>query len=108
MAYAEVGHAMPWSEAERLVDVILRDTSSVLSTAMAGWQYPMSRESLILSDLYDLLLYANAGKKAQGGEYPRPWLPYTSTRLGRTAGRSRADVEALLGQFGSPDSTAPS
>ena len=45
---------MGWGEAWRLMDVLLTDPSSHVAAAVAGWDYPLSREDITMRDLYDL------------------------------------------------------
>jgi len=62
--------AMGWGEAWRLFEVLGNDPSSQVSAALAGWNFPMSREGLALSDLFDVNARAHFKKPKP---YIRPW-----------------------------------
>jgi hypothetical protein len=96
----QVGRKITWGEAMRLLTVLAADPSSHLAAALAGWSHPMSREAMILADLFDVQLASKSKKKPQ--PYPRPWVKkgMASKRHGDTAGRSRADVVAILNAHG--------
>lgn len=66
---------MTWGEAWALTNALTADPTSRIGAAVNGWRYPMSREALILADLYDLTLTANTDRKKRGRikPYPRPW-----------------------------------
>lgn len=98
---------MPWGEALRLTQTLAADPTSQISTALAGWDYPTSREAMALMDAYDLshmVAWSNAGGKgAKPKPYPRPWRTAEVEgvrRLGNTEGRSRAEVVAYLNSLG--------
>lgn len=97
---AEVGDTMSWSEAVRLSYILRADPSSALAAALAGWDHPISREALILMDHYDLDRGVAGDKRWKG--YPRPWKTSdkTTQRHGNAAGRSRAEVAAILNAHG--------
>ena len=59
-----------WGEAWRLFVILGGDPSSHVGAALAGWQYPATREELALGTLIDRFQRANF-KKAPA--YPRPW-----------------------------------
>ncbi len=61
---------MSWGEALRLTQQLHSDPGTMVSAALNGWDYPVSREALALFDLYDL--YANTHYKGPK-PYPRPW-----------------------------------
>lgn len=85
--------AMNWAEAWHLVQQLASDPSSSLAAALAGWEHPMSREAIVLADLYDLTHKVAAGKK-KIKPYPRPW-DKRRHRFGR-ATRPQADIRAAL------------
>jgi hypothetical protein len=66
---------MGWEEAWQLVQELAADPTSHLAAAVAGWDHPMSREALILADLFDLTVAANTDKRRRGRSksYPRPF-----------------------------------
>lgn len=63
---------MSWGEARRLTERLAKDTSSEVGAALAGWQYPASRQALAIFDLYDATANAHFKKPKR---YPRPWDP---------------------------------
>lgn len=87
---------MPWPEAVDLARVIHADPSSAVAAAALGWEYPLSREALILLDLFDLEHAANTSKRPK----PHPMRPKAQTkqssRYGNTGGRSVGQVKAIL------------
>lgn len=76
---------MTWNEAWMLVRELLSDPSSRLGAARAGWDHPMSREAMVLADLWDLNVAVNTDKKKRKPKpYPRPFK--------RPGNRSKAPV----------------
>ena len=95
-----------WGEAVRLVRVLLTDPSSATCAAVEGWRHPMSREALLLADLFDLQYASKAKKKPQ--PYPRPWPdPSERRRIGRTS-LSSERVRAILREARHGREEAPS
>ena len=96
----EVGRAMSWGEAYRLVGELADEPSSHTAAAMAGWQHPWPREAALLADMWDLTATAHSGKRAPT-PYPRPWrrAPRGERHVPDVAGRSREDVRAILEQM---------
>ena len=85
---------MSWGEAYRLTTVLLSDPSSHVAAAVAGWDHPVSREWLVLADVYDLTARVAAGKKWKAKDaYPRP-VP--KRRFGK--GMPRDQLVALLAE----------
>lgn len=76
-----VGRSMPWGEADRLTRILAKDTSSQVGAALAGWQYPASRQALAIFDLYDATAGAHFKRPKK---YPRPWDP-APKRLGNAS-----------------------
>lgn len=95
---------MGWREAIALVRELLGDPTSHTAAAIAGWEYPCSRETAALADLIDLIHHAHTDpkKRSQITPYPRPNQNHTqpvdgpsTARYGRPA-RSQAEIlEAL-------------
>lgn len=87
---------MPWREAVDLAQVVHVDPSSALSAAALGWDYPLSREALLLLDLFDLEHAANSSKRPK----PHPMRPKSQTkkanRYGNVGTRTVDEVKALL------------
>jgi hypothetical protein len=84
-----VGESMSWGEALRLFRILQLDTASAVGSALAQFDRPTSRESLMLMEVYDSLEVARAGRKAK--RYPRPW----GDKARRTIGRARLTVQRL-------------
>lgn len=96
----DVGTVLMIDEAARLTAILREDPSSATAAALAGWSHPMSREALILADLFDVEHMSKAKKRPD--PYPRPWAnaQRTTTRKGDAAGRTRAEVIAILRTLG--------
>lgn len=87
---------MSWREAWNLVGILVRDPSSQVGAAMAGWEAPKSAEWLILADLYDLQHMSKAKRAPK--PYPRP----TDVRARkRAAGKPPVNARAKLQQLAS-------
>lgn len=100
-AFPEV---MGWGEAWRLTQLLLRDPSSQLAAALAGWQFPASREYLTLMDTFDLHHMLNAKKMPEAMR--RPW-DVPPRRLG-SAAMSPESMRVLLDQHrGTPTVSKP-
>lgn len=91
-----VGREISYGEAYLLVAQLLKDPSSAVYASANDWKYPLSREGLILSDLFDLLMRANSGKR-RTKPYPRPFTS-GAKRIGKTK-RSTAEVKKLLAKM---------
>lgn len=91
--WAAVPTEMDWGEAWLLLQQVVLDPSSRLAAAVAGWEYPLSREGQIAIDHYDLAHKIAAGKKSIT-PYPRPWHRQRK-RFGR-ATRPQAEIMAAL------------
>lgn len=66
-----------YDEAFLLVQSLMSDPSSWLYAALVDWDYPVSREWLILADHFDLTHSAHSKRRPK--PHPRPW-PDTATR----------------------------
>lgn len=100
---SSIGHECGWGEALRLAQILRADPSSMIAAALEGWDHPISRESLILMDQFDLDVRVATGGK--GNPKPHPMRPgkqddRTRERKGNVAGRSRAEVIAILNAHG--------
>jgi hypothetical protein len=86
-------------EAARLAELLLRDSSSMISAAVQDWDHPISQEAVVLADLFDLTFAANSSPK---GPRPKPHgirpfkMENAGEHFGDTGGRTRDEVEALL------------
>lgn len=98
-----MGEAITLYELVRLVTILRSDPSSAISAALEGWDYPISREALILADLYDLTGQANTTRgKWQPHPGHRPWKTDTRDRqrIGNPGNRTRAEVVEILRGLG--------
>lgn len=98
-----MGQRITLAEVARLVVILRRDPSSAIAAALEGWDYPISRETLVLADLYDLTGQANTAKgKWRSHPGHRPWK--TDTRehqqIGNPGNRTRAEVVEILRGLG--------
>lgn len=69
------GRRMSWGEACRLLERLMLDPSAHITAAVAGWDYPLSRESIALAGIY------NATAKAHFKDpslWPVPWPQETA------------------------------
>lgn len=99
-----IPETMGWVEAVGHVRLLSRDPSSMIAAAMQGWDHPITREAVVLMDLFDLMHAANSDPK-HGRPDPhtgRPWRidNRDSEHIGDTAGRSRAEVVTYLNSLG--------
>lgn len=85
-------------EAHRLTLELLDDPSSRVAVAAAGWSYPITREGLLLADLWDLLWQSHQ-RRGRFQPHPRPFKDQNTKRLGRTA-LAPERVRALLAKVG--------
>lgn len=96
----DVGNTVSIFEVARLVVIVRADPSSAIAAAVEGWDHPITREALVLMDLFDLDMAVAAGKK-KPKPYQRPWKQEGDVkRMGNTGGRSRAEVVAILNGLG--------
>lgn len=95
---------MSLAEAARLAVLLAKDPTTQLCAALNGWDYPASREFLVLADQFDAFGRVNSGKK-KPAPYPRPWPDESKSTYGkgtaipvdelrRTLDAHRAAVEA--------------
>lgn len=92
---------MTWGEAIRLTQVLIAAPDSQIGAAMQGWEFPISRETAAVLDLFDL-------EHAKAAKSPRPHSgrPWThgkrsgSRRIGNVAGRTREEVRRILNAHG--------
>lgn len=90
-----------WDEALDLVRILRSDPSSMLAAAIEGWGQPHSHTDLILMRQYELTQAAAGAKKTS----PYPTAPWangnkSTQRFGKTDGRSRDEVVAILRAHG--------
>lgn len=63
---------MAWHETWDLTQELVKDPTSRVAAAVAEWSHPITHESMVLRDLYDLLAIVNSGR-TKPRPYPRPW-----------------------------------
>jgi len=84
-------------EAIRLMPMLSADPTSWLCAALNDWEYPISREAILLADLFDLDHKVAAGPKKHPKPHPvRPWRKKKQERYGNTGGRTREQIVELL------------
>lgn len=88
---------MELGEAWRLTQQLNRDPTSAIGAALAGWDYPISHEALLLADLFDLEHTVNAKRRPS----PHPIRPFKANtdsvrRIGNVLGRTREQVVSIL------------
>ncbi|WP_104128003.1 hypothetical protein [Cryobacterium sp. Y57] len=95
LSYLEIGYGIVYIEAWHLCKSLLKDPSSWLHAAVAGWEHPVSREWIILAQSFDLA--HAAASKHRPKPMPRPW-PDTKNKIGgkKMVRRSIEDVRAIL------------
>lgn len=82
---------MPWGEAIRLAEQLITDPSSHVAAAVSDLEHPVSREVVVLMDLFDLQHRSKTTRRPQ--PYPRPWAK--RKRIG-TARLTPAELQAVL------------
>lgn len=79
-----VGRSMGFGEAVRLTHALASDPTSQVCAALAGWDYPVTHESIVLMNLYDLehqIAWAQAGGKGhRPTPHVRPWPDRDETK----------------------------
>lgn len=90
----DIGDTITYLEALYIINVLERDPSSWFQAAIHEWTQPVSKEWMILANLYDLMAAVNSKKKPK--QYPRPWPDDGITRLGSKKPQKRSDVIAAL------------
>jgi hypothetical protein len=93
---------MEWGEAVRLLRILRSDPSSMTAAAMEGWDYPISQETIVLADIFDLEHYINADPK-KGRPKPHQIRPFkidtgSKEKYGNVGDRTPEQVRALLAQ----------
>jgi hypothetical protein len=96
-----LGEGMSWGEACLLLRALLADPSSHLAAALAGLACPVSHETAVLADLWDLLAAAHTSK-GKPPTYPRPWRPKRrgTPVLTRPRVFDDAQTREILARFG--------
>lgn len=92
----DIGGNVTLYETALLISALLQETDSHLQAAVNDWKFPVSREWILLRDVYDAFAQANFKKP---GPYPTPWLAENTKKIGSNKQQSRADVLARLNQM---------
>ena len=102
--------ALTWHEAWLLTEQLLNDPTSHIAAALAGWDYPASRETLALADLFDLTVAVNTDKRKRGRaeRYTRPFPLRDATRSAKPQVSQDAVRAALAARGHQPQSGGPS
>lgn len=97
MSIDDIGESMTFGEAKDLTEVLHQDPSSWVFAARASWDNPVSREFLVLADIFDAFAKANFKRP---DPYPRPTPDKARTveRLGERI--APADIAEVLRGFG--------
>lgn len=94
ISFEDAGESYSWHEAIYLVQALLADTTSLLQASVRGWKYPVSREWMMLAELYDLDLRIHSrGGKAK--PVPRPWPDPNKSRVGSATSSRKSILENL-------------
>ena len=96
VSFHKIGRGISYGEAYLLTAQLLKDPSSAVFAAANEWDFALSREGLMLADLFDLLHQANSSKKIRN-RYPRPFKQ-GAKRFGKT-NRTVADVKKILSRM---------
>ena len=89
---------MTWGEAIRLVSLLRKDPSSAVTAAMAGFDYPFSREFAVLADMFDQRHRLAGAKDAK--PYPRPFERPDARKNRRGTPKPLSEAVALLNARG--------
>lgn len=78
------------------------DPSSHLCAAVNEWTHPLSREAIVLADLFDLTGIAHTNpKKRRPKPHPiRPWAARKKERFGNPGNHTPDEVRELLSLMG--------
>lgn len=88
---------MEWGEAIRLMQALALDSSTMVAAALAGWDYPVSAEALVLMNVHDIL----AGAYLKKPEFwPRPWPDKVKKRSKPDASLTQEEIIAALRKAG--------
>lgn len=90
----DFGQAISWLDAVYLTAGLMKESESRLQAASNGWKYPISRDAIILTQIFDLLAMSNSKRKPK--PYPMPWPDPNKKRLGSRKKASRKEVIETL------------
>ena len=83
-----------------LISGLLTQTDSLLAARVSDWKFPVSREWIVLTDIYDAFANANFKKPKP---YPTPWVNKDTKKLGNS-NQNRADVLKRLDKMNPKES----
>jgi hypothetical protein len=92
-AVGDIGVTVAIATVSACVSVVARDPGSVLHASIHGWDAPVSREWMILANIYDSSEANRLGRKFK--PMKRPWPDRGTEKLGRT-NLPPAEAKALL------------
>ncbi len=98
----DLGSTISYGESVLLVAMLMREPESWLQAVSNGWDYPVSREWIVTSHLYDLFAMANSGKGKKPKPYPNPFPDRNKDSTGRTD-LSPVEAKALLARMNSKE-----
>ena len=93
-----LGKKTTWRETVLLISALMQMPESRLQAKLSKWKHPVTREWILLRDIFDLQAAAQSKKKPK--PYPAPWKQNTGTTLGK-ADQPRAHVIAQLKRMNS-------
>ncbi len=93
-SFEQIGVTVSWLEAVYLVSVLMRDPSSWLCAARSEWEFPASREFMVLAHTYDLTARINSKQRPK--PYPTPWENANKTKIGSKKPQDRNTVLSVL------------
>ncbi|MGG7507971.1 hypothetical protein [Plantibacter sp. YIM 135249] len=79
----DIGRTVSVTEVAACLSVAARDPESVLHAAIHGWDHPVSREWMMLANIFDSSEANRLGKKFK--PMKRPWPERGAQRIGHTA-----------------------
>lgn len=84
-----MGKTYSYLEALYLTKALLKQPDSRLGAQLRDWEYPVTHQSMVLMDIFDLLHIVNSKKKPK--PYHRPYtLDNNTTRRGRAESKLTA------------------
>jgi hypothetical protein len=86
----DFGEKITWLDAVYLTAGLFKESDSRLQAAANNWKYPISRQAIILTQIFDLLAMSNSKRKPK--PYPMPWPDPNKKRLGSNKNQSRNEV----------------
>ncbi len=84
---------MSYGEAFRITQHLALDPSSAVCASLNDWAYPLSRDALVLMDIFDLQHLSKSKRKPPA--YTRPWPEREKRTFARTA-LARDELMAIL------------